>query len=119
MQSVQQCDRESNQMKEHRTKRELKEALLDPAAAFGSPADVLTSQRFSKQDKIEILRRWEYDANEQSVACEEGMSGPNNVGELLQQIVCALRELTGDIDTDHTPPTKQGGLARSSVKPKD
>ena len=106
-------------MKGHRTENEFREALLDPAAAFGSPADVLTSRRFSEQDKIEILRRWEYDANEQSVACEEGMSGPDNVGALLQQIVSSLRELTGDIDTDHTPPTKQGGLTRSSVKPKD
>lgn len=103
-------------MKNHRTERELKKALLDPPASFGSPADVLTSQRFSKQDKIEILRRWEYDAVELSVAEDEGMIGPNG-GELLQQIATALRDLTGDIDTDLTPPTKQGGLTRSSVKP--
>jgi hypothetical protein len=105
-------------MKIHRTESELRKALLDPAASFRSPAGVLTDQRFNKTDKIEILRRWEYDVNEQSVASEEGMIGSNG-GELLQQIVSALRELAGDIDTDHTPPTKQGGLARSSVKPRD
>lgn len=105
-------------MKNHRTESELEKALFDPAASFRSPADVLTSQRFNKEDKIEILRRWEYDATEMSVASEEGMTGSNG-DELLQQIVSALRELAGDIDTDHTPPTKQGGLARSSVKPRD
>jgi hypothetical protein len=104
-------------MKNHRTERELEKALLDPATSFRSPADVLTSQRFSKEDKIEILRRWEYDAVEMSVAGEEGMIGPNG-SDLLQQIVTALRDLAGDIDTDHTSPTKQGGLARSSVKPR-
>ena len=104
-------------MKNHRTESELEKALLAPAASFRSPADVLTSQRFTKEDKIEILRRWEYDAVEMSVASEEGMIGPNG-GDLLQQIVTGLRHLTGDIDTDHTPPTKQGGMARSSVKPR-
>ena len=103
-------------MKNRRTKIELEKALLDPAASFKSPADVLTSQKFSKEDKIEILRRWEYDAVEMSVAGEEGMIGPNG-GDLLQQIATALSNLAGDIDTDHTPPTKQGGLGRSSVKP--
>ncbi|NNJ77443.1 MAG: hypothetical protein HKP56_20045 [Anderseniella sp.] len=104
-------------MKNHRSESELEKALLDPAASFKSPADVLNSQRFSQRDKIEILRRWEYDAVEMSVAGEEGMVGPNG-GDLLQQIVIALRDLAGDIDTDHTPPTKQGGLARYSVKPR-
>lgn len=104
-------------MKNHRTESELEKALFDPAASFRSPADVLTSQRFSKEDKIEILRRWEYDVAEMSVAGEEGMIGPNG-GDLLQQILTALIDLAGDIDTDHTPPTKQGGLARSSMKPR-
>jgi hypothetical protein len=104
-------------MKNHRTKIELEKAFLDPAASFRSPSDVLTSPRFDKEDKIEILRRWEYDAVEMSVASEEGMIGPNG-SDLLQQIATALRDLAGDIDTDHTPPTKQGGLARSSVKPR-
>ena len=105
-------------MTDHRTESELNKVLLDPAASFRSPADVLASEAFDRQDKIEILRRWEYDAVEMSVASDEGMTGPNGA-ELLQQIVSALRELSGDIDTDHTPPTKQGGLDRSAVKPKD
>ena len=103
-------------MKNHRNESELDKALLDPAASFSTPADVLTSQRFNKADKIEILRRWEYDAVEMSVASEEGMIGSNG-GDLLQQIATALRDLAGDIDTEDTPPTKQGGLTRSSVKP--
>jgi hypothetical protein len=104
-------------MKNQRNETELEMALLDPAASFDAPADVLNSRRFNKEEKIEILRRWEYDAVEMSVAAEEGMINPNG-DDLLQQIVIALRDLAGDIDTDNTPPTKQGGLARSSVKPR-
>ena len=105
-------------MTTQRSVSEFNKVLLDPAASFSFPADVLASEIFDRQDKIEILRRWEYDAVEMSVASEEGMTGPNGA-DLLQQIVNALRQLAGDIDTDHTPPTKQGGLDRSAVKPKD
>lgn len=92
----------------------LEKALLDPPAVFESPADVLADRTLTKEQKIEILRRWEYDASEVSVAEEEGMPAGN--GEVLQQILYALHDLVGEIDTDRTPPTKQGGLDRQALK---
>ena len=94
----------------------LKKALLDPPAVFESPADILADTILTKEQKIEILRRWEYDASEVSVAEDEGMSAKN--GDLLQQILRALQGLVGKIDTDRTPPTKQGGLDRQALKPR-
>jgi len=74
---------------------ELERALLDPASAFMSPAQVLERVGLSAEQKIEILYRWEYDAAESSVALEEGM--PGNETDLLQQILIALAELTSGI----------------------
>ena len=88
--------------------------LLDPARAFAAPADVLGDARFTTDQKIEILRRWEYDAVELGVATEEGMS--NHTADLLPQIVEALTELGAEINTDRTPPTKQGGFDKGSIK---
>ena len=88
--------------------------LLDPAAVYSSPAGVLADEKLSAAAKIEVLRRWEYDARELSVAGDEGMQASD--GELLQQISRALRSLSVEIDAEHTPPTKQGGLDRSSLK---
>ena len=48
-------------------------ALLDPASAFTSPEQVLTSAELSREQKIEILHRWEYDARQLEVAEEENM----------------------------------------------
>jgi len=93
---------------------ELEAILLDPAAAYKSPADVAADARFDTRDRIEILRRWEYDAAECSVATEEGMPGGN--GNLIAEIIKALQDLGAEIDTDRTAPTKQGGLDRSSVR---
>jgi hypothetical protein len=84
------------------------QALTDPAAVFMHPEQVLTEEKFTIPQKIEILRRWAYDADEIAVAEEEGMSsdGP----PLLQRILLALEELGAAIDTEHTPPTKPGGI---------
>ena len=89
-------------------------AIIDPASVFSSPVEVIDRVDLSRDLKIEILRRWEYDAREESTAAEEGMGEFN--GELLQQIECALRRLVDDFDLDHTPPTKQSGLQRKDLK---
>ncbi len=54
-----------------------------------------------------ILRRWEYDARELEVAEEENMGGasPSLLGEILN----ARHALNAGVDTEHSPPTKQGG----------
>jgi hypothetical protein len=91
-------------------------ALLDPAAEYDAPNDVLTDPALSETQKIEILRRWEYDASEISVAEEEGMAlGKDvNVGQVLQ----ALHQLVPKMDAERSPPTKQGGLDRTAVRTK-
>ena len=84
------------------------QALTDPAAVFSEPSDVLEDERFSRVQKIAILRRWAYDMDEVAVAEEEGMRG--NGPPILQRILVALDALGAAIDTEHTPPTKQGGI---------
>jgi hypothetical protein len=83
------------------------EALLNPAAAFETPEAVLAQEGLSKKQKIEILRRWEYDASEVAVAEEEGMQGEKPL--MLRRVALALEELTGGGDTPHAAPTKQDG----------
>lgn len=87
---------------------DLQRALLDPGAVFASPGDVVGHQGLSAQQKIEILRRWEYDAAEQAVALEEGM--PDGESDLLRQILLALGRLGANINTEQVGPTKQHGL---------
>jgi hypothetical protein len=86
-------------------------ALLDPASVFATPEEVLDRTELTKQQKIEILRRWEYDASEIAVAEEEGMVG--NEPLMLRRVLLALEALTGGIDVEHTGPTKQDGLPSS------
>jgi hypothetical protein len=92
----------------------VKQALLDPPSVFRTPAAVMSDKTLTNEQKIEILRRWEYDACEISVAEEEGMPVRND--EMLKQILQAMQQLVGELNTDETPPTKQGGLSRAALR---
>lgn len=89
---------------------DIEKALLDPGSVFASPEALLQQDGLSKEQKIEILRRWEYDASENCVAVEEGM--PGDESGLLRRILLALGQLAGDIDVEHVGPTKQHGIPR-------
>lgn len=83
-------------------------AILDPASAFATPEEVLERTDLSRDQKIEILRRWEYDASEVAVAEEEGMLGDQPL--MLRRVVLALEQLTGGVSSTHPSPTKQDGV---------
>jgi hypothetical protein len=90
------------------------QAKLDPGSVFTSPEEVADHAGLSTDQKIEILRRWEYDAAEVAVAVEEGM--PDGESDLLRQIVLALDRLSDGIDVEEVGPTKQHGLPDPSRK---
>lgn len=83
------------------------QALLDPAAAFQSPEDVLRASHLRSEQKIEILCRWAYDCVELSVAEEEGMGGGESAD--LAAVMAALAQL-GVSDLEHHAPTKHGAF---------
>jgi hypothetical protein len=86
---------------------DLEKALLDPAGVFKTPGDVVQKSDLSRDQKIQILRRWEYDARELQVADEESMTGPQTTS--LDAVLAALRSLGAASDVDRAAPTKQGG----------
>ena len=68
-------------------------ALLDPASVFKAPDAVVEHESLGLEHKVEILRRWAYDAIEMAVAEEEGMGGGEAVA--VDTILAALKRLAG------------------------
>ena len=97
-----------NQIAEGSSEIDLGQAMLDPGSVFASPEALRDQRGLTREQKIEILRRWAYDASELAVAEEEGMIG----GEpsVLARVLSVLNELTGGYDVEHSPPTKQEGV---------
>ena len=89
-------------------KPEIATAFRDPASMYADPGAVVTDRSLSREQKIRILRRWEYDAREMQVAEEEGLA-PSGPEPLLDAVLAALNALGAVHDVEHSPPTKQGG----------
>ncbi len=92
---------------------DMDQALLDPGSIFADPEELLLQEDLSREEKIDLLRRWEYDASETCVALEEGM--PGDESDLLRRILLALDHLIAGIDVEHVGPTKQHGFAISVI----
>lgn len=73
------------------SKIDMAQARLDPGSVFPSPEDLLENSFLSKEEKIDLLERWKYDAQEVSNATAEGMVGENN--DLLHRVSLALERL--------------------------
>lgn len=88
----------------------LEKARLDPASAFKSPHAIVEDKTISRDDKVDLLRRWAYDAREIAVAEEENMMGASDDRHhiVLEDIQHCLLELGIKSDDLRTPPTKQG-----------
>ncbi len=84
---------------------DVKQAMLDPTMVFKDPTDVVANEDLSRDQKIEILRRWEYDARQLEVAEEEAGMAVRRP-DMFDRVVKALHTLGAERDTEHRPPTK-------------
>lgn len=84
-----------------------KRALHDATSIYRHPDEVVKDESLVREQKIQILRQWEYDARDILVAEEENMTGPGSTQ--LGLVLKALRDLGVKSDTEQLIPTKQGG----------
>ena len=84
---------------------DVKKAILDPTMVFKDPKDVVANVALTRDQKIEILRRWEYYDRQLEVAEEEAGMAVRRP-EMFDRVVQALHTLGVERDTEHTPPTK-------------
>lgn len=73
------------------SQEQYREMLKDPKQHFGLPDEVLKARSLSEQQKMEILKAWQLDAEELQVATEENMGGGEP--DLLDEVVEALGRL--------------------------
>ena len=74
----------------------VEEAVLDPAAAFRKPEDVVQSEELTRREKMKILKSWEQDADAKIRADSENMSNmaeDENPAEILKRVQKAERKV--------------------------
>ena len=87
----------------------VEEARRDPTRYYIHATDVLRDRRLTDPDRLEILRSWERDARELSVASDEGMSGgePARLSEVSKALLEVERRLAMPKDIHEA--AKSGG----------
>ena len=84
----------------------------DVSRAFDRPRDIFSSHDLSPQQKIKLLKEWEFDLRELQVASEENMTADTASGataELLRECRRVLAMLGAADGDSGGAPTKQGG----------
>lgn len=81
-------------------------ALRNPAEVYNVPDQVLQDGTLTREQKLKILKIWEYDARELEVAEEENMAGGSP--SILRDVRRARMALKGENVTEHKVTTKQG-----------
>ena len=88
---------------------DLRKALLNPALVFLGPEDVLKQDELTREQKIEVLRRWKFDALQLQVADEENMRSEQS-SDILDRVLQALHALNASPNLEDSPSTKHGGV---------
>jgi hypothetical protein len=82
--------------------KKFEQALVNPASVFAKPNEVVSTPAFSRKQKIDVLRRWEYDARMLQMGDQEGKV--DECEELLAEILESLHQLDywPDLDRHRT-----------------
>lgn len=94
--------------------RELEEALVDPAGVFADPMDVVRHPRLTRWEKLEILKRWEWDARLIEAAQAEGMPDAGEPSR-LEDVLAAHRALLAEARSNAGAP-RPGRAPRSPAR---
>ncbi|HVO01114.1 MAG TPA: hypothetical protein VMT54_02885 [Candidatus Cybelea sp.] len=90
------------------------EKLADVGKTYAHPNDILAAGDLTQQQKVKLLRHWEFDLRENLVASEENMIAEDapegHSAELLRGVRKALIALgAADHRDEKAAPTKTGG----------
>ena len=95
-------------MTESGTKLDIDKALLDPAAVFSEPEEIVRTPGLARDLKLRLLEQWEREARALAVAEEEGMTGGEE--SMLGRVRRAIVALGGEEENDDKPgPTTKHG----------
>ncbi|MEE3622680.1 hypothetical protein UCD39_01580 [Nitrospirillum sp. BR 11752] len=79
------------------TNQDIGRLLGDVSSHFERPHDIVVSDQYTREQKINLLRHWEHDLQLLMVASEESMTGgtPGQTAEQMKAVCDALSALEG------------------------
>lgn len=98
------------------TEKTFEEKKINPAAAYAHPDDVLTDASLTREQKIEVLREWHYDATRLQESAGENMTGGE--ADRLHSVSNALLKagVSPTAEADPKAPKPQSGVMAALSK---
>ena len=94
--------------------------VVDVATHFATPEALLAEGDLTRDQKLALLRQWEYDLHLLQVATEENMTGDTPQGanaETIRKVHAAAEKLGAELDTEGGGAAKTGAVIKEE-KPK-
>jgi hypothetical protein len=89
------------------------ELCADVSKHFSSPRALLAREGLTREQKLTLLRQWEYDLHLLQVATEENMTGdapPGNNAERIREVRAAAEQLGATVGSEDSGPAKAGSV---------
>ena len=87
------------------------ELCADVASHFAKPADIVRDPGLAHEQKVKLLRQWDYDLQLLLTATEENMPGSENTAEKVRDVHKALAELGESSESQAPQSSKVGSTA--------
>lgn len=97
--------------------RSFETLLTDVSKHFATPAALAEAKDLTREQKLALLRQWEYDLHLLQVATEENMTGdapPGTNAEKIRQVHEAAARLGARLDPEKTKSAKAGADIKES-----
>jgi hypothetical protein len=89
--------------------------IVDVSKHFATPEALLAEEDLSREQKLALLRQWEYDLHLLQVATEENMTGdapPGANAETIRQVHAAAEKLGAELDPEGSGAAKTGAVIK-------
>lgn len=91
--------------------------VVDVSKHFATPEALLAANDFTRDQKLALLRQWEYDLHLLQVATEENMTGdapPGTNAEKLRAVHAAAEKLGAQLDPEGSGAGKTGAVIKEA-----
>jgi hypothetical protein len=95
--------------------------VSDVSKHFATPEALLADASLTREQKLALLRQWEYDLHLLQVATEENMTGdaaPGGNAERIRDVHAAAEKLGAELDPDHGGAAKTGAVIKEGPQKK-
>ena len=88
---------------------------VDVSTHFSTPEQLVAAEDLTREQKLALLRQWEYDLHLLQVATEENMTAETSSGsnaERIRQVHAAAEKLGAELDPEKSGAAKTGAIIK-------